>query len=817
MPIFQDDIDHVSPASSPSGPLGIEPATARSRRLSEESLRIELCEGPVPDSPLRPSTPKSDEEARISDRAELIQRLKRGESPTWIPGRHVNPKPFCSPSFRLLSLTSSLQLESILQHDKSHNLQEPRVSPESPSLLPPAPITPDKSKLSESVDERLRDGLSIERPRSAFHSGDFTSDGTASESGQHSDSRRSSCEERVPPAHAWFATSPPRDFPPFSYGGRARLIEHNTIDGFRPDISPLSTSLSSFAYQPPTSPLAQSETNEDVDFSLPSEFPSTRLGSARRHTLTSSHSSSFLSPSPSRSRFQSRLSSRREGALPYQAHQPRRSLTSAPSFVHHIHNHHHLLSPQTPAFLRSRRQSFGSDTSPIQHASMVGSYEESILRGRMSTTPSKPFEFLAQIGVLGKGNCKPSLRCPRHVTLPFPAVYYSYGNTSNGRSLLDDGPSPYVGQIDLENGLPNPEEESRSRRKAQSRYSDRKQQAVGEHVGFSDHGADADRESRKTSRPKRLSTSLRSPPGGSYRIPETGQIQIVVKNQNKTAVKLFLVPYDLTGMMPGTKTFIRQRSYSAGPIIDNVPNMSQADMDRPILRYLIHLHICSPSKGRFYLYKSIRIVFANRVPDGKEKLRNETTLPEPRFSPYKPVRVMNPSLSTSGGAGAALANEKALRRRSLGLFVGRDRPTFDRMDGIASPDQMRMAAPSHSLGLGNVAPVDPIPLRLPQPDAAGSDNTSDSVGIATDFDSQGCSSSQVNSRPSIKDSGSAGAWGPAQYEKLNKGDAGYGGNAFICVAVGGSLGNAPEGLLSQRLRGLDVKPHQTADSTEPAE
>ncbi|KAH6607620.1 hypothetical protein Trco_003933 [Trichoderma cornu-damae] len=815
MPIFQDDIDLVPLASTPSEPIGIGPAAARHRRLSEESLRTELCEGPVPDSPLRPATPKSDEEARTSDRAELIQRLKRGESPTWIPGRH---------------------LESFLQHDKScHPREQVRCSPASPNLLPPAPITPEKNKVPESADERLRDGLRIERPRSAFHSGDFTSDGTASESGQHSDSGRDGCEEGAPPEHAWFATSPPRDFTLFPYAGGARLTAHDAADGFRSDgfksdASPLSTSLSSFVYQPPTSPLAQSETNEDADFSLPPEFPSARLNAARRHTLTSGHSpSSFLSPSPSRSRLQSRLSLRRgEGALPYQAHQPRRSLTSAPSFAHshlllHHHNqplhHHHLLSPQTPAFLRSRRQSVGSDTSPIQHASMVGSYEESILRGRMSTTPSKPFEFLAQIGVLGRGNCKSSLRCPRHVTLPFPAVYYSYGSASHGRSLLDDGPSPYVGQIDLENGLSNPEEESRSRRKAQSRYSDRKQQAGSE------ADADADGQGRKAARPKRVSGSPRAPPGGSYRIPETGQIQIILKNQNKTAVKLFLVPYDLTGMVPGTKTFIRQRSYSAGPIIDNLPSMSQADADRPVLRYLIHLHICSPSKGRFYLYKSIRIVFANRVPDGKEKLRNETTWPEPRFSPYKPVRVMNPPPSASASGPAPPASEEAMRRRSLGIFLGRDMPSFDRMDGIASPDRMRniMAAPSHGFVRDNAAPIDAIPLRAPQPGAADGDDddddddnnnnnssSSDPLGVAAGLGPLGGSSA-------IDSGDDVGTWGPAQYEKLSKGDAGYGGKAFGCTAAGSSLGNAPEGLLSQRLRGLGVQPQQTVEPAEPTE
>jgi len=60
-----------------------------SRRASEESIRTELCEGPIPDSPPKAATPEQGVEKAVSDRAELIERLKRGESPTWIPNRHV--------------------------------------------------------------------------------------------------------------------------------------------------------------------------------------------------------------------------------------------------------------------------------------------------------------------------------------------------------------------------------------------------------------------------------------------------------------------------------------------------------------------------------------------------------------------------------------------------------------------------------------------------------------------------------------------------------------------------------------------------------
>lgn len=212
----------------------------------------------------------------------------------------------------------------------------------------------------------------------------------------------------------------------------------------------------------------------------------------------------------------------------------------------------------------------------------MGSYEESILNGRMSTAPSKPLMFVAKIGVLGIGKCKPALRCPTHVTIPFPAYFYSVGDYDN--------PSPYVGQIDLETLA------EKTRKKF---------------------------------------------PYGGYRIPQQGQLQIVIKNPNKTAVKLFLVPYDLRDMDVGTKTFVRQKSYATGnAFLDELlpveEQQNERNSDRESLRYLIHLHICCPCRGRYYLYRNIRVVFANRVPDGKEKLRNEILLPNPRYSTWKP-------------------------------------------------------------------------------------------------------------------------------------------------------------------------------------
>ena len=848
MPIFQDDLHPDDPLPDPAAVPEPPPPTL-ARKLSEESIRTEFCEGPVPDSP-KPAASPQDEHGlsnATSDRAELIERLKRGESPTWIPNRHVSSAPRAgrvpSPG-RERAWPADLrcsQLESFLnQHGPAPAPRTPRSGADSPGLLPAADITPDKAEDGFNGDERLQDGLNIERPRSALHSGDFTPD-EASPRDLGAETNDGGSRIDFPPSrHSWIATSPPRDFSSFPFNRRSSFMSPpaEPAAGY----SSLSCSLSSsFVYKPPTSPLVQSLSNDDMDLSLPLMGIEIGTGSPvnpRRHTMSFAASSPFAFP-PSRGPTPNRQPlHRREHSLPYQAHQPRRSLTSTPNIS--------LLglSPQTPPFLRSRRPSFSSDASPLQ-ASMVGSYEESILRGRMSTHPSKPLEFLAQIGVLGLGKCKSRLRCPPHVTLPFSAVFYSYGNGSQVKSGVEDGPSPYVGQIDLENGLPNTEEENRSRRKLHSRYPDKKAADDDDVDMMEGNMSDLDRR-RASSRPKRRSGSPKAPPGGSYRIPEKGQIQIVIKNQNKTAVKLFLVPYDLAGMEPGTKTFIRQRSYSAGPIVDAVlaaQGDAAAPADRPILRYLVHLHICCPARGRFYLYKSVRIVFANRVPDGKEKLRNETTWPEPRFSPYKPIRVMHP---TSSAGGTALAAEKAFRRRSSGWAFGAPSSSSQGAAGLGehvdalSPGTLPLPPPplpsrppllaSFSVGSGaeggssqgsvSTRPVDPIPFRLPARARLGSDVS----------DSTGTTAAGVRSPGSLRDAAAAsalrqststlGSLSPpppgrdgrgATYEKLSKGDVGYGGNAFVMPVGQGSAG-AAEGLLSQRLRSLGVQaPRARAD------
>jgi len=649
----------------------------------------------------------------------------------------------------------------------------------------------------------MQAGLSIERPRSALHSGDFTQDRPEQPKGfsQHGIVETGQSLYNLSPP-SWLSTSPPRNFTPFHLDTQLSTASRPILD------TSLSSSFSStFVFKAPTSPLVQSESNDDPEYSstmVPIDITAASPTANRRHTFQASNSSRSMATLATSSPLDRPLPHlRRDNSYPYQAHQPRRSVSSTQGISQSD------LPPQTPGFLRSRRPSFNSDSSPLQIASMVGSYEESILRGRMSTSPSRPLDFLAQIGVLGLGKCKSSLRCPAHVTLPFPAVFYSYSTTKYGRGgNSEDGPSPYVGQIDLENGLPNPDEGVHDlKRRRPKIIPDRK--IIGEADVFDSSGAPnlSERDIRRAQKQKRRSTSPRAPPGGSYRVPEKGQLQIIIKNPNKTAVKLFLVPYDLAGMEPGTKTFIRQRSYSAGPIIDSPlsssPQTKITDIsnDRSTLRYLVHLHICCPSRGRFYLYKSVRVVFANRVPDGKEKLRNEIQMPEPRYSIYKPSRESNHGLNYGSTVGASLSAEKAFRRRSSGFALGPSHRAFDAMDGIAQSLQASIASNTPYPFSNDISttPVEPIPFSLFQRRHIPKD---EELQIQSPISSK-------SSRASIsQDSGLSESWISASsssiggYDKLSKGDIGYGGNAFNGMHNGQQA--AAESLLAKKLRSLGV-------------
>ncbi|KAJ6091337.1 hypothetical protein N7467_003306 [Penicillium canescens] len=743
MPLFRDPDRRRHYLWSPDRSGREQPTTGSSQSLND--LRHQDCTELVPDytEPSLQSTESDMSGPWANDREELIHRIK--ESSPW----RLQPSSTDREDGDVfMPRRSQEQHQTVFgQH------QEPSIG--------------NQHRIDET--EELGSPADIQRPRSALHSGDFREGAT-----DHHDppTPRPLFKERdtaSPFAHLSSSpTTPWFEAPAFS-SLRTPNTSNLQSDPFAGNTRARAPSLGSFSssyvLKAPTSPLVYQANNTDLDFSPriepvdvsePSEkanrrrtLPPETFGNLQL-SLPSQHAMNIGSPCPP---------GRQRDLFANQNSHPRRSLTSAYSLQ---------LAPSPAGQVlpsHFRRPSLSGDNSSKPHAPMVGSYEESILRGRMSMNPSKPLDFTAQIGVLGKGKCKGHLKCPPHVTVPFPVVFYSYPTSGSGRSISDDNPSPYVGQIDLENSLPKENEAPTRRRR-------RHTSPAGHREGMpATDGANTARISEADSRRRREKKSRRSespkcPPGGSYRIPQQGQLQIIIKNPHKTAVKLFLVPYDLSDMEPGTKTFIRQRSYSAGPIID-MPlsarknfgtdrpeaslNATEDPQDKPTLRYLIHLNICCPARGRFYLHSSIRVVFANRVPDGKERLRNEIQNPEPRYSPYKPSR--DSSQATSTNARGAI--EKVYRRRSVG-------------QGTIHSLHPHLSSPG---GL-------PSQLEVPTP---------------TDLDG----SSHLSPRSQTT----------SLYHKLTKDDVGYGGHPSIPSQTGPEVG---ESLLAKRLRGLDV--HRTESS-----
>lgn len=336
----------------------------------------------------------------------------------------------------------------------------------------------------------------------------------------------------------------------------------------------------------------------------------------------------------------------------------------------------YAVSPPMPSssFTRSantRRRSSGysisASSSTPNFGSLVGSFQESLLRGRMSMPASKPLIFDAEIGVLGMGRCKPSLRCPPHLHVKFPAHFYDFHAIDAPPSASSLGStaalgSPYVGTIDLEAHYHN----LLLTRRLSSLSTDSNTSTSLSASGDLD--------------------SIGTPSFPGYAVPSKGQVQVIVKYPDLNAVKLFLVPYDLTDMQPGTKTFVRQKtmvrpdakgandvaSNEGGPSARSSPSNVRAPV-KEALRFAIHLQFCCPpvkpqhddrqagfdgsdarrhrprgeaeskktskpaKSPRIYLHKTIRLVFGARALDSDEKLIDQVETPgqgAQRFSTY---------------------------------------------------------------------------------------------------------------------------------------------------------------------------------------
>jgi hypothetical protein len=118
----------------------------------------------------------------------------------------------------------------------------------------------------------------------------------------------------------------------------------------------------------------------------------------------------------------------------------------------------------------------------------------------------------------------------------------------------------------------------------------------------------------------------------------------MIKNPKCTAIKVFLIPYDLKDMPPNTKTFIRQKSYC----IQKNPN-GHCHEDR--LRFAIHLNFRMTEKKHLLLTSGPRVVFSPRPLEHDQSLK--IVYQGPTHPKYIPLSDSNPSVTQA-------AHEKCL-------------------------------------------------------------------------------------------------------------------------------------------------------------
>ncbi|GFZ45136.1 hypothetical protein JCM24511_02862 [Saitozyma sp. JCM 24511] len=176
--------------------------------------------------------------------------------------------------------------------------------------------------------------------------------------------------------------------------------------------------------------------------------------------------------------------------------------------------------------------------------------------------------FTLVLGAIGKGRtCPHDLRCPPHIQIPFSATYYDLEHASaRGTSTASPGrgaaQTPWTATIDLESHYFDAYATSPVTTTSASTFQPGSSfppsggpAGTGGPEGLGGHGRHGGHGVSVT--PDRPAPP---PPHPGYRVAPVGQLQLLVKSPS-SAVKVFLVPYDLRDLAVGGRLLARERTW----------------------------------------------------------------------------------------------------------------------------------------------------------------------------------------------------------------------------------------------------------------
>lgn len=333
--------------------------------------------------------------------------------------------------------------------------------------------------------------------------------------------------------------------------------------------------------------------------------------------------------------------------------------------------------PPKRHFLRLQNRSCSNYL--FKNATMAGSYEESLLSGRMSAPASHPIPFSLKLGVIETHeDSLGHVKMPKHISTQFEAVFYDHKLHNTG---VPGKGGPYVGHVDLErlfvcknldkikchltqNSSKRTKLSQASLKLAFENNDFKEENDFGKRNGF-DNNITSLKRLRSTEWSEKHFPSLLSNkklPFPGYRIPAKGKIQILISNSHKTAVKVFLISYDVTDLEVNQRTFLRykifmengtEESNIRSDTISTSENQADAKFDlrttsnnikqkpKRVLVQAAHLQILRVSKTRFYLYGDLRLVFQNRTEFGMSYIKDTASPSESQIESVVPNESQN--------------------------------------------------------------------------------------------------------------------------------------------------------------------------------